>query len=136
MAPDLLAGYPRPPPHQRPAGLRRRRIVAGTELWRIDARAPDDWQWDGFPQPRHRFDPASGAFRVRYAGRSVAGAARERYLLTGRYVPGDHAQHHLVRLVPDRDLRVLDLRSERNLDALGVDDQISFCARCAAVTQA
>lgn len=123
--PDLLTGYLDPPPQHRPVGLRRRRIVAGTELWRIDASAPDDWRWDGYPEPRHRFDPASGTFRVRYAGRSIAGAARERYLVTGLYVPGDHAQHHLVRLVPDRDLRVLDLRSERNLDALGVDDQIS-----------
>ena len=40
-------------------------------------------------------------------------------------IPPDHGTHHLVRLVAARHLRVLDLRTERNLDALGVDDQIS-----------
>jgi hypothetical protein len=91
----------------------------------VDATDPAAWTWDGFPEPRYRFDPASGAFRTRYAGASLAGAFRERYRATGLVIPADHAAHHLVRLVAARHLRVLDLRTERNLDALRVDDQIS-----------
>ena len=49
----------------------------------------------------------------------------ERYRATGLVIPVDHANHHLVRLVAARHLRVLDLRTEKNLDALQVDDQIS-----------
>ncbi len=40
-------------------------------------------------------------------------------------IPADHAAHYLVRLVAARHLRVLDLRTEKNLDVLGVDDQIN-----------
>lgn len=123
--PDLPAGYLASPPDTRPAGLRRRRVNAGTELWRVDATEPERWTWDGFPEPRYRFDPTSGAFRTRYASGTLAGAFRERYRPTGLMIPADHATHHLVRLVAARHLRVLDLRTERNLDALGVDDQIS-----------
>jgi hypothetical protein len=110
-------------PDARPVGLRRRRVSAGTEIWRVDATEPS--AWEGFREPRYRFDPASGAFRTRYAGASLVGAFRERYRATGLVIPADHATHHLVRLVAARHLRVLDLRTERNLDVLGVDDQIS-----------
>jgi hypothetical protein len=55
----------------------------------------------------------------------VAGAARERYAATGRYIPADHSAHHLVRLEATRPLLVVDLKTESNLDALGVDDRIS-----------
>lgn len=123
--PELSAGYLGPLPEARPAGLRRRRITAGTPLWRLDAQHPPQWGWDGFAEPRYRFDPASGAFRTRYAATDLVGAFRERYRLTGLVIPSDHAGHHLVRLTAARHLRVLDLRTERNLDALGVDDQIS-----------
>jgi hypothetical protein len=94
-------------------------------MWRVEAAAPHDWTWQGFPEPRYRFDPASGEFRTRYAGADVVGAFRERYRATGLVIPTDHAGHHLVELVAARPLRVLDLRTERNLDALDVDDQIS-----------
>ncbi|MEB3021446.1 RES domain-containing protein [[Mycobacterium] crassicus] len=123
--PELPAGYRAPLPEARPTGLRRRRITAGTPLWRLDAQHPDQWEWDGFAEPRYRFDPLTGKFRTRYAATGLVGAFRERYRLTGLVVPSDHAGHHLVRLTAARHLRVLDLRTERNLDALGVDDQIS-----------
>lgn len=109
----------------RPPGLRRRRLNARTVLWRVDAEAPRDWDWVGFPEPRNRFDPESGAFRVRYAATTFFGAARERYSASGRYIPADHAEHQVVRLEVRRPVWVLDLRSEANLDALGVDDRIS-----------
>lgn len=123
--PGLAAGYRTPLPGTRPVGLRRRRIPAGTELWRLDATEPQHWSWSGFPEPRYRFDPASGGFRTRYAADNLIGAFRERYRATGFMLPADHANHLLVRLVAARHLRVLDLRTEVNLDALVVDDQIS-----------
>lgn len=123
--PDLPAGYLAALPDVRPAGLRRRRLDAGTELWRVDAEPPAKWTWTGFRQPRYRFDPASGAFRTRYAATTLAGAFRERYRATGLVIPADHANHHLIRLVAARHLRILDLRTQRNLDILDVDDQIS-----------
>lgn len=123
--PELPAGYRTPLPQVRPTGLRRRRITAGTQLWRLDAQHPDHWTWEGFAEPRYRFDSPSGAFRTRYGATDLVGAFRERYRLTGLMIPADHAEHHLVSLTAARHLRVLDLRTERNLDALGVDDQIS-----------
>ena len=60
---------------------------------------------------------------MRYAARSDEGAARERYRDSGSFIPADHASHHLVTL--SGRVRVLDLRNERVLDALGLDDQIS-----------
>jgi len=91
----------------------------------VDATPPAAWHWTGFPEPRYRFDPRSGAFRTRYAGATLVGAFRERYRSTGLVIPADHRTHHLVRLVSARNLRVLDLRTEKNLDVLQVDDQIS-----------
>ncbi|HTY31268.1 RES domain-containing protein [Mycobacterium sp.] len=123
--PEFPAGYRTPLPDARPVGLRRRHVTVGTEIWRVDATQPAVWTWKGFPDPRYRFDPASGAFRTRYGGSKLVGAFRERYRATGLVIPTDHATHHLVRLVAARYLRVLDLRTERNLDVLGVDDQIS-----------
>jgi hypothetical protein len=123
--PELPAGYLNPFPERRLVGLRRRSIPAGSEMWRVDATPPAKWDWAGFPEPGYRFDPESGAFRTRYAGATLVGAFRERYRSTGLVVPADHRTHHLVRLVASRNLRVLDLRTEKNLDVLQVDDQIS-----------
>lgn len=123
--PELPTGYRAAFPDDRPVGLRRRSVRAGSEIWRIEATSPTDWDWAGFAEPRHRFDPKSGAFRTRYAGATLVGAFRERYRSTGLVIPADHRTHHLARLVAARNLRVLDLRTDKNLDALRVDDQIS-----------
>lgn len=123
--PDLSPGYLGSFPLWRPAGLSRRALPAGTQLWRIDTQAPAIWDWSGFANPRHRFDPQSGGFRVRYASRSFVGTARERYRDSGMFIPADHAAHHLVKLVATRRLSVLDLRTERNLNVLALDDQIN-----------
>lgn len=117
--------YASPYPADRPAGLRRRSLRADTELWRIDSTDPAAWLWDGFAAPRYRFDSATGAFRTRYAGQSIHGAARERYLDTGLMIPADHDEHLLVCLTTTRPYRVLDLRTESNLHALAADDRIS-----------
>lgn len=112
-------------PPDRPAGLALRGFRTGTHLWRLDATAPAAWTWDGFPTPKHRFDPASGSFRTRYAANTVNGTARERYLDTGRYIEAEHAGHFLVELVCTRPFRYLDLRNEDVLDHLGLDDRIN-----------
>lgn len=68
-------------------------------MWRIEAAAPATWDWEGFAQPRYRFDPPSGAFRTRYAGADHLGAFRERYRASGLTIPADHAEHYLIELV-------------------------------------
>lgn len=90
---------------------------------RLDAQPPQQWDWQPFPQPQHRFGSGGGLWRVRYAATTPAGAARERYADTGRYVQAAHADHYLVQLAGT--LRVLDLRSERVLDALHLDARVS-----------
>ncbi len=112
-------------PVDRPEGLALLGLPTGSTFWRIDADPPERWTWEGFPTPRHRFDPADGSFRTRYASTRFYGAARERYLDTGRYIPASHAHHHVVRIEATRPFRVLDLRNEQKLDRLGLDDRIS-----------
>lgn len=109
----------------RPKGVRRRSLPYGSPWWRIENQAPGAWGWSGFSEPRNRFDPASGEFRTRYAAATLHGAAGERYSSTGRYIPADHGGEQLVSLVSERPLKVLDLRTESNLDTLGVDDRIN-----------
>lgn len=106
-------------PDERPVGLRTRR--SRLPWYRIDATHPDRWGWDAFDQPRHRFDPASGRFRVRYAASTARGAARERF--PERRMSAADGALWMVRL--DGDLRLLDLGSEATLDRLGIDDRIS-----------
>jgi hypothetical protein len=82
-----------------------------------------DWQFgpDGRVPGLSRVP--SGAFRVRYAGDAQRVAMRERFDDEGRIVSTEHLRLHLVQLTGD--VRVLDLRHDRNLDALGLDDQIN-----------
>lgn len=89
--------------------------------WRIDAASPDDWAWEPFPSPRHRFDSAAGLFRVRYAARTERAAFRERFSDEGRRISRPHGEDHLGEI--SGKLRVLDLRSEHNLDLLHLDDE-------------
>jgi hypothetical protein len=108
-------------PATRPPGLR---LTTLRRSWyRLDAAGPEAWSWAGFPEPRYRFDPAGGGVRVRYAGATPRSAMRERFDDTGRHIPRSLLDLRLVELTGP--VRVLDLRLERNLDALGLDDQIS-----------
>lgn len=91
--------------------------------YRLDSEPPSGWRWSAFPDPGYRFDSASGAFRVRYAGDAQRVAMRERFDDEGRIVSTDHLSLNLVELVVA--VRVLDLRRDRNLDALDLDDQIN-----------
>lgn len=107
-------------PAQRPAGLRRPRAAEVT-LTRVDTTDPATWSWEGFAQPYHRFDPLSGGFRVRYAGWTPRTALRERF--PERRIPEGDADLRLVTLRGR--VRMLDLTSEKVLDALDIDDRIS-----------
>lgn len=108
-------------PSRRPAGLR---LGTLRHAWyRIDAERPDAWSWRAFPKPRNRFDPAAAGFRVRYAGDAPRVAMRERFDATRRVVRAGQLDLQLVELTGA--VRVLDLRSDRVLDALGLDDQIN-----------
>jgi hypothetical protein len=61
--------------------------------------------------------------RVRYAGDAPRVAMRERCDASERIVRAADLDLHLVELIGR--LQVLDLRRDRILDALGLDDQIS-----------
>ncbi|MEO8889401.1 MAG: RES family NAD+ phosphorylase [Jatrophihabitantaceae bacterium] len=91
--------------------------------FRLDVDRPSEWSWRAYPTPRSRFDPASGGFRVRYAGDAQRVAMRERFDNSERVVRAPDLELHLVEL--SGAIRVLDLRRDRTLDALGLDDQIN-----------
>lgn len=82
---------------------------------------PGDWSWEPFPAPRHRFDPPSGRFRVRYAANDPVAAARERF--PARRLAETHGHLTLVRL--NEPPPSLHLTHQRTLDALEVDDRIN-----------
>lgn len=108
-------------PADRPPGLRL--SVLRHRWYRLDAAGPAAWDWAPHPRPRFRFDSAAGRRRVRYAAQTRVGAMRERFDEQGRIVSVAELDLQLVEL--SGPVRVLDLRHERNLDALGLDDQIS-----------
>lgn len=89
--------------------------------WRIDDEHPDDWSWEAFAVPRHRFDPPSGRFRMRYAVNDPVAAARERF--PSRRLADAHGGLHLVRL--ESPPSSLPLTHQRTLDVLGLDDRIN-----------
>jgi hypothetical protein len=92
-------------------------------FYRFDTVPFSRWSSQPHALARFRFDSASGSARVRYAATTAHGAARERYRDSGSYIPPDHSSHYLVTLTGE--LRVVDLRREATLDALGLDDRIS-----------
>lgn len=90
--------------------------------WRIEADPPGLWSWEGFAVPRHRFDPPSGRFRVRYAASDILAATRERF--PSRVLGGAEGRLLVIRLETD-ELSALHLTHQANLDALDLDDRIS-----------
>lgn len=121
MPGDPTSDYADRLPVTRPAGLR---LTTLRRTWfRLDAQAPGAWSWRAFPTPRSRFDSATGTYRVRYAGDAARVAMRERFDATGRRLRAEDLQLRLVAL--SGAVQVLDLRHDRTLDALGLDDQIS-----------
>lgn len=108
-------------PHSPPPGLRLSSI--DVVWWRLDVHTPRLWTWQPYPTLHGRFDPDPGTARVRYGARTLRGAFRERYADTRRVIYAREAGTSVVRLTGR--LRVLDLRTESVLDALGLDDEIS-----------
>lgn len=91
--------------------------------YRLDSQRPQHWVWTPFARPRYRFDSAAGRFRLRYAGVSERVAMRERFDAEGRIVSASDLDLTLVEL--SGRLRVVDLRQDRTLDVLGLDDEIN-----------
>jgi len=91
--------------------------------YRVDSADPARWTWTAYSTPVSRFDSASGRLRVRYAADTARAALRERFDRDGRRLAVSHLDLTLVELVGA--IRVLDLRRDDTLDALGLDDQIS-----------
>lgn len=118
---DPTEDYARRLPATRPPGLR---LTTLRRSWyRLDDQPPGSWSWRPFAEPRSRFDSASGTFRVRYAGDSQRVAMRERFDASGRRLNARHLRLRLVEL--SGPVQVLDLRRDRTLDALGLDDQVN-----------
>lgn len=103
----------------RPVGLRT--APAAGQWWRIDATEPAAWSWAGFPTARHRFDPTSGRFRVRYGANRPVAAACERF--PERTITTADGGHFLVVLTGSPP--AVHLTHQHNLDALELDDRIS-----------
>ena len=95
--------------------------MPGRIWWRIDSDPPNLWSWDGFDQPRHRFDPISVRFRVRYAANNPVAAARERF--PARRITASAADLQLLYL--EGPPPALHLTHQANLDALGLDDRVN-----------
>lgn len=121
MPADPTAAYADRVPVRRPPGLRL--TTLRHEWYRVDTEPASTWSWRPFAAPRNRFDSAAGTTRVRYAGDALRGAMRERFDASGRRVRAADLDLRLVEL--SGEIRVLDLRQDRTLDALGLDDQIS-----------
>lgn len=98
-----------------------RLTVAAGPWWRFDDAAHATWRWDGFDAPRHRFDPPSGRFRVRYAANRIDAAALERF--PGRTITDSDGDLQLVGLQGSPP--ALHLTHQNNLEALDLDDRIS-----------
>jgi hypothetical protein len=103
----------------RPLGLRL--DAPAKTWWRIDTAHPRDWAWAAYPQPKGRFDPLSGRFRVRYAANRPVVAARERFV--AKTLTETDGELWLVELTDFP--RSLHLTRQANLDALGLDDRVS-----------
>ena len=110
-----------PPTDGWPRGLRLSTVEGA--WWRVDAADPAEWSWAPFPEPRQRFDSRGGRFRTRYAARTARGALREAFDSRGRVLVPADLRRTLVTL--EGTARVLDLRREQVLDALGLDDRVS-----------
>jgi len=108
-------------PDRPPAGLRLSSLDVA--WWRLDVDPPDAWRWQPYPTLRGQFDPDPGTARVRHAARTLRGAFRERCADARRVIHAGEWDTQVVRLTGR--VRVLDLRTESVLDALGLDDEIS-----------
>lgn len=100
----------------------RLRLASLDVTWvRIDTSPAAHWDWNPFPTQQNRFD--APVVRVRYAARTERGAFRERFADRHRRIQVRDAGTVIVAL--SGRVRVVDLRNEATLDALGVDGEIS-----------
>jgi hypothetical protein len=78
-----------------------------------------------YPEPLHRFDAPAGEYAVVYANDSEVGVFAEVYVDRGRRLGMEDARRHLVRILPGRPLRLVDLRADDTLAAVDLDARIS-----------
>jgi hypothetical protein len=78
-----------------------------------------------YPSPIYRFDAPAGEYAVIYANDSEVGVFAEVYVDRGRRLGMEDARRHLVRILPGRPLRLVDLRADDTLAALDLDARIS-----------
>jgi hypothetical protein len=106
-----------------PAELPPLRLRRARRTWfRLDREHPDDWVWTPPPEPRSRFDSATGFYRARYGASSARGMLRETFD-PGRHLTATDLDRWVVEVVLTGN--VVDLRTDDTLDLLGLDDQIS-----------
>jgi len=118
---DPTAAYEQRLPTSRPPGIR---LSTLRHAWfRLDREPPETWSWHPYAAPRSRFDSPTATCRVRYAGDAKRVAMRERFDESRRVVTAAQLRLHLVEL--SGTIRVVDLRRDGTLDALGLDDQIN-----------
>jgi hypothetical protein len=79
-----------------------------------------------YPGPRYRFDAPAGEYAVIYANDSEVGVFAEVYVDRGRRLGMEDARRHLVRIMPERPLRLVDLCADRTLASLDLDARISI----------
>jgi hypothetical protein len=92
-------------------------------LFRIQYSA--DLSHRAYPSPIYRFDAPAGEYAVIYANDSEVGVFAEVYVDRGRRLGMEDARRHLVGILPERPLRLVDLRAEGTLAALDLDARIS-----------
>lgn len=78
-----------------------------------------------YPGPRHRFDAPAGQYATIYANDSRIGVFAEVYVDAGRRLGAEDENRHLVEIVPQSPLPVIDLLSEDTLRDLKLDERIS-----------
>lgn len=95
--PDPTLRYADRLPKKRPSGLR---LSTHKHSWyRLDTTDPGPWHWSQRTAMRERFDSED------------------------RIISAGHLDLRLIELTGT--VKVLDLRQDRNLDALGLDDQVN-----------
>lgn len=120
-----------PPRLGRPPGESLRRQWAELEvlewrapLWRIQKGAEPNYRI--YENPRYRFDAPGGQYAAVYTNDSWLGVFGEVYVdRRGRRMGMGDRSLHLVRITAGRPLRIVDLRSNKTLSALGLDARIS-----------
>jgi hypothetical protein len=70
-----------------------------------------------YATPRHRFDALAGEYALLYANGTRVATFNETYAERRRRLGNSDARRHLVKISPERELSVVDLRDDLTLSA-------------------